>query len=90
MNERSPTDSTDEGRVIDVSEKQDENAKASIRTTSDSTGNGEFTSLEQARKHLVPRVLTDDGTMIRSREPHLANALSAMRFNADPVQNETV
>jgi hypothetical protein len=72
--ERRPTNSSDGGRTIEVSEEQSINAPPSIRTTSESSNNGEFASFSQRKKQEMPSVLTDDGRMIDSRETHEKNA----------------
>jgi hypothetical protein len=64
----SPTNSTDDGNQTDFNEQQKLNARSSIRTTSESTVNGQFARCMQFAKQATPIVLTVDGRMTDSRE----------------------
>jgi hypothetical protein len=64
----SPTNSTDEGRAIDVSDVQQENTPSSTRTSPESSGKGEITSFWHKPKQRLQSVLIDAGRVIDSSE----------------------
>jgi hypothetical protein len=76
--QNSLTTSTDEGRTIDANDKPQSNADDLIRTTSESTANGEIASLLPS-----PTDFTDKGRMIDSRQTQAANARSGMEANSE-------
>jgi hypothetical protein len=67
----SPTTSTVDGRKTDFRVQQSENALAPIRISSEPTGIGEVSSLQQSVKESSPIILTDGGEITVTSEERL-------------------
>jgi hypothetical protein len=85
----SPTNSSEDGSNIAVNAQQPEKADLSIRTISESTGNGDLTSFRHRAKQEAPMVLIDGGIETASSEEQPSNGMSRRQSRCEPGSNKT-